>query len=201
MSKKIQYKFKKGAQEIKPVFVGEVFSPNKEKIWDVSQVSWFLKWVFYNEAKEITKADWTKATIPPSYTVQLINWEDTLYVGFSETYVSVLKGLILSLLSVELGEEIVLSTYISKWYKVVSVTNPQEKVKITSNWKELEVNKSYPWAIDYKTLPEAIEIKHPKTWEVIERDYSDLLDFLRSKIKDKFNPSVSTSIDWVDVPF
>jgi hypothetical protein len=83
-------------------------------------------------------------------------------------------------------------TYVNKkGYKTISITNPTIKDTIFYNNKDTEVNQSYKWAYDMKSIPE-VEVITNKKGEFVSADDSEANEFFVNKIKEKFGKQEST---------
>ena len=195
--------FRRGQKEVKPYFIVKQTFPEIIECSNTSNIKGYFKNIFFNEAKDITKKDWTQATIPPQYSIQLEDWEELYYVQISTECWNQLRPLLNSLLGVEKWEYIEIATYISwAWYKVISVSNPNEKIEIESRWKKVTVNKWYPWVYYIKDIPE-VEIIKNKKWEFVSSDDSEANDFFKEKIIDKFSVKIDDveELSVEDCPF
>jgi hypothetical protein len=191
----IYLNFKKWDKESKPSFKNKETSTNK--------ITWQLKWIYYNEQKDITTKEWKQVTIPANINVVL----DDTAVNFSITSWNIFRSVMNSLLSAEIDwEPVEFYTYINKaWYKTVSVTNPADKKKIQYDWKEITVNNSYAWFYKKEEIPEVEVIKNKK-WEFVSADDWDANQFFIDKIKEKFGRKneeqiKEEEINIEDIPF
>jgi hypothetical protein len=174
----------------------------------VTNIRGSLKGIFNNPPKDITTKEWKAVTIPEKFVIVLEEGETTHYIEVGVDAGTQLKGLLNSLLSVEIGEFIEISTYLSGGkYKVIWVSNPNKKKEVESNGKKVTVNESYPWAIDNKDIPQATVIRHPKTDALISIDDSEVTAFFKEKINAKFGggakspDAIDDTIDGISVPF
>lgn len=143
------YKFKKWAKEAKPSF------SYKDESGDVGEnlnnIRGIVSGVFFNDKKQINTQDKGLIDIPADVTVK---FEDSNSLSIPSTAWHLYRTAINSLLSVNKGDSVEFSTYINKaWYKAISITNPDKKVKKNIWWKEIELNELYFGAINFKDIP------------------------------------------------
>lgn len=184
---KIYYNFKKWPITDKPLFT--------TKEWKATNsLTGKFAALYYNPDKDVTTKDWKNVTIPASITV-VLEWVEDKY------YIQVRLGtqarwIINTLLWVEIGTLIELSTYISGWkYKVISIRNPAKDITITTAaGKDFKTKESFPWIYTKEQIPEVEVIKNKK-WEFISQDDSEANDFFITKLKEKFSGNDNTGIE------
>lgn len=179
-----------------------------EDLKDSTNIKGCLKGIFNNPPKDITTKEGKAVTIPEKFVIVLEDGETTHYIEVGVDAGTQLKGLLNSLLSVEIWEYIEISAYVSGGkYKVIWVSNPNKKKEIEYNGKKISVNESYPWAIDNKDIPQPTVIRHPKTDALISIDDSEVIEFFKEKVKAKFGGEakspdlIDDTIDGISVPF
>lgn len=171
------FQFKKWPKEEKPYF----------KEWDshTNKITWVIKWVFYNQPKDVTTKEWKSVTIPANVNLVLENEQS---VSFSIELGWLFRTTMNSLLSANIWDTIELYTFINKdWFKTISITNPTKKKEITTKEnKVVTVNEAYPWVYNLKTDVPEVEVIKNKKWEFVSADDADANNFFIEKIKERF---------------
>ena len=186
------FQFRKGAKEDKPTFKFGDETTNK--------ITGKLKWIFFNEPKNVTTKEWKSVTIPANVNVVFDNEQS---VAFSIELWGLFRSTMNSFLSANIWDAVEMYTYVNKkGYKTISITNPTIKDTIFYNNKDTEVNQSYKWAYDMKSIPE-VEVITNKKGEFVSADDSEANEFFVNKIKEKFGKQESTwtEINLEDIPF
>lgn len=166
------YKFRWWAVENSPVFKSDDWT-------EVNKLSWTLKAVYHNLAETKKKKDWTDFEVAEN--IKVILWED-VSLEISTSYWRIYRPFCNALLNAEIGDEIEISTYISKWFKTIAVTKPKKQ------WEKLA--ELYKWAIPFSEIPEI------KTVKVKGKDVKDDFEanaFFWKLIDEKFPRVTNTS--------
>lgn len=204
--------FRRGAKDEKPSFSVRKYFPETEEMGNISRVVWTFEWIIYNDEKQVTSKDWKSVTIPAKFALEISDVVDgkkcVYYVEVSTQDGTQLRPLLNSLLSMERWNRVEINTYISKWYKVIWLSNPdiQKEITFEKNWekKTAIVNDGYSWSYKASELPEVEVIKN-KAWEIKSVDDSEQLMFLHQKIEEKFmtkkEDEQPKELDIDDVPF
>lgn len=199
------YKFRKGAKEAKPSFSYKDESGDiGENIYNVKGI---VSGVYYNQPKEINTQDKWLVTIPADVTVK---FEDNNSVAIPSTAGHLYRTAINSLLAVEKWDSLEFGTFVNnKWYKSISLTNPDKKVKKNIWGKELELNELYYGVVPFAEIP---KVETTEFWGKTLFDDTKANTFLIEKLKAKFSnnsdntdgvtvESNSSDIDLSDIPF
>lgn len=200
----LYYKLQRGAKWVAPTF----------KFWEetTQKVSWTLKGVFLNNAKEVEKKDWTgKVTIPAN--LNLI-FEEDFSVQIIYEMGGLFRNIANSILSANLGDKVEMYAFIKNYVdknwenrqaKAVNITNPDDRVtRKTKDWEEFTANNFYPWAFDIKKDVPEVEIIKNKKGEFVSADDSEANEFFISKLTEKFvtpNKKTSDELTVADLPF
>lgn len=205
---KYALQFRRGWKDEKPYFNVRQYHPEKINHETITKVSGIFKGILFNPSKDVITKEWKAVTIQPWFTVVLAdNSEAVYYVAVDYWCGAQMRAMLNSLLTANIGDDVELSTYISKGkYKVISVTNPKLTKEITfekdGKSKTVTVNEWYTWAFTKEQIP---EIEVVKDWEEILKVKDEKAnEFFKAEVEKKFATKTdnnSTAISMDEIPF
>lgn len=203
------YRLQRWPKGESPIFKAKDIDGNEENSQSVKGT---LKGVFFNQDKEVEKRDGTgKVTIPAHLN---LTFEEDFNVQINYDLGALFRTIANSLLSVNKGDEVEIYVYNKKFKKAdgtlgdtktATISNPKvQETKKNHKGEEFTANKLYPWAVQFKDVPE-VEIIKNKKGEFVSSDDEDANNFFIDKLKEKFIWSSSKNeteeLDVDSIPF